>query len=129
METFVTTLYPCRRQGFQNLLDKLSLLSEYRLVTNGKLCCDVLNAKIVQNALQCILFNLELLNWAHSYEGPFFNLRWTMEKGKSRGQNDFITKSYAQTWLLFDIIAVKIQALAISVDKVSDPLFEERCRQ
>ncbi|GBO17952.1 hypothetical protein AVEN_43138-1 [Araneus ventricosus] len=27
METFVTTLYPCRRQGFQNLLDKLSLLS------------------------------------------------------------------------------------------------------
>ncbi|GBL98510.1 hypothetical protein AVEN_111631-1 [Araneus ventricosus] len=27
METFVTTLYPCRRKGFQNLLDKLSLLS------------------------------------------------------------------------------------------------------
>ncbi|GBN61115.1 hypothetical protein AVEN_61105-1 [Araneus ventricosus] len=27
METFVTTLYPCRRQGCQNLLDELSLLS------------------------------------------------------------------------------------------------------
>ncbi|GBM65368.1 hypothetical protein AVEN_98192-1 [Araneus ventricosus] len=27
METFVTTLYPCRRQGFQSLADKLSLLS------------------------------------------------------------------------------------------------------
>ncbi|GBN70475.1 hypothetical protein AVEN_258991-1 [Araneus ventricosus] len=27
METFVTTLYPCRRQGFQNLSGKLSLLS------------------------------------------------------------------------------------------------------
>ncbi|GBL93900.1 hypothetical protein AVEN_153656-1 [Araneus ventricosus] len=26
METFVTTLYPCRRQGFQSLSDKLSLL-------------------------------------------------------------------------------------------------------
>ncbi|GBN17046.1 hypothetical protein AVEN_168577-1 [Araneus ventricosus] len=27
MGTFVTTLYHCRRQGFQKLLDKLSLLS------------------------------------------------------------------------------------------------------
>ncbi|GBN03263.1 hypothetical protein AVEN_143502-1 [Araneus ventricosus] len=31
METFVTTLYPCRRQGFQTLLDKLSLLSGFDL--------------------------------------------------------------------------------------------------
>ncbi|GBN49816.1 hypothetical protein AVEN_141934-1 [Araneus ventricosus] len=29
METFVTTLYPCQRQGFQNLLDKFSLLSGF----------------------------------------------------------------------------------------------------
>ncbi|GBO35943.1 hypothetical protein AVEN_37695-1 [Araneus ventricosus] len=27
METFVTTLYPCRREGFQSLSDKLPLLS------------------------------------------------------------------------------------------------------
>ncbi|GBL67373.1 hypothetical protein AVEN_181872-1 [Araneus ventricosus] len=32
MEPFVTTLYPCRRQGFQNLLDRLSLLSGEPLI-------------------------------------------------------------------------------------------------
>ncbi|GBN84231.1 hypothetical protein AVEN_172039-1 [Araneus ventricosus] len=31
----MTTLYPCRRQGFQNLLDKLSLLSGMRRLEMG----------------------------------------------------------------------------------------------
>ncbi|GBN01147.1 hypothetical protein AVEN_166691-1 [Araneus ventricosus] len=51
------------------------------------------------------------------------------KKEKSREQNEFITKSYVQTWLLFDIITEKIQAFIISVDQVSNLLFEERCRQ
>ncbi|GBN89699.1 hypothetical protein AVEN_75558-1 [Araneus ventricosus] len=42
-------------------------------------------------------------------------------------QNDL--KLNEQTWLLFDITAVKILAFVISVDQVSDPLFEEHCRQ
>ncbi|GBN54411.1 hypothetical protein AVEN_237412-1 [Araneus ventricosus] len=46
------------------------------------------------------------------------------KKDNSRGQNEFNTKS-----LLCDIIALKIQVFVISVDHVSDPLFEERCRQ
>ncbi|GBN08917.1 hypothetical protein AVEN_255591-1 [Araneus ventricosus] len=51
------------------------------------------------------------------------------KKANSRGQNKFINKNYVQTLLLFYIIAVKIQAFVISVGQVSDPLFDERCRQ
>lgn len=62
------------------------------------------------------------------YKTCFFNLQRSVKKGKSKEKNEYITKSYVQTRLLFYIIAVKIEAFVITVDNLSDPHFEERCR-
>ena len=52
----------------------------------------------------------------------FFPPLMGLKRDKSREQNGFITKSYVQTWLLFYIIIVKIQAFVVLVDQFFHPL-------
>lgn len=57
----------------------------------------------------------------------FFNLRWTIEK-KTRVKNKMNLLPKVM-YIYGYLITVKIQAYVISVDELSDPLFEEHCCQ